>query len=49
MTDLFPPLERVKSKAVGAVTFTVADWLAVPPEPVHERVKVELVVRLPVD
>src|SRR3990167_798987 len=33
----------------GAVTFTITDWLVVPPVPVQESVKVELVVRLPVD
>ncbi len=33
----------------GAVTFTITDWLVVPPVPVQERVKVELAVRLPVD
>ena len=48
MTDLFPPLERVKSKT-EVVTLTVTDWLVVPPVPVHENVKVELVVRFPVD
>jgi len=26
----------------GAVTFTITDWLVVPPVPVQERVKVEL-------
>jgi len=45
---LFPPLERVKSKTEEA-TFTVVDCEVVPPVPVHERVKVELAVRLPVD
>jgi len=49
VTDLFPPLERVKLKVIGAVTFTVTDWLAVPPVPMQVSVKVELVVRLPVD
>ena len=48
MTDLFPPLERVKSKT-EVVTLTVTDWLVVPPVPVHERVKVEFEVRMPVD
>jgi len=32
----------------GCVTDTVADWLAVPPGPVQERVKVELVLSAPV-
>ena len=49
VTDLFPPFARVKLKAIGAVTFTVTDWLVVPPVPVQESVKVELAVRLPVD
>ena len=49
VTDLAPPLERVKLNAVGEVTFTVTAWLAVPPVPVQERVKVEFAVRLPVD
>ena len=49
VTDLAPPLARVKLKTIGAVTFTITDWLVVPPAPVQERVKVELVVRLPVD
>ena len=49
VTDLLPPFVRVKLKAVGAVTLTVVDWLVVLPAPVQERVKVELVVRLPVD
>ena len=49
VTDLFPPFMRVKLKAVGAVTFTLTDWLVVPPVPVQARVKVELAVRLPVD
>ena len=46
---MFPPFERVKLKAIGAETFTVTDWLVVPPVPVQESVKVELAVRLPVD
>ena len=46
---MFPPFERVKSKTVGAETFTVTDWLVVPSVPVQESVKVELAVRLPVD
>src|SRR3989344_8904857 len=49
VTDLLPPLDNVKLKAVGAVTFTLTDWLVVPPVPVQARVKVELAVRLPVD
>ncbi|KKU70861.1 MAG: hypothetical protein UX97_C0019G0003 [Candidatus Beckwithbacteria bacterium GW2011_GWA2_47_25] len=36
-------------KAIGAVTFTLTDWLVVPPVPVQESVKVEFAVRLPVD
>ena len=32
----------------GCVTETVADWLAVPPGPVQERVKVELAFSAPV-
>ena len=44
-----PPLDNVKLKAIGAVTFTVTDWLVVPPVPVQESVKVEFAVRLPVD
>ena len=39
----------MKLKAIGAVTFTLTDWLVVPPVPVQESVKVEFAVRLPVD
>lgn len=39
---------KLTAGAAG-VTETVVDWLALPPDPVQAREKVELAVRLPVD
>ncbi|OGM78607.1 hypothetical protein A2197_02860 [Candidatus Woesebacteria bacterium RIFOXYA1_FULL_48_16] len=44
VTDLLPPLDKVKLKAVGAVTLTVVDWLAVPPVPVQVNVYIVVAV-----
>ena len=44
VTDFAPPFVRLKLNDWETVTVTVADWLTVPPAPVHERVYVVLAV-----
>jgi hypothetical protein len=42
-------LAEIVTVGAGEFTDTVADWAALPPDPEHVRVKVELAVSAPVD